>query len=252
MRLSATAFAGAHWPRWRQYYEYATRYGTLHQLTGAPVRDLKVYSREISIDYGFQEHLHESVAIVLREGIPPESVGAPPSNRTNVALYVLVRATKPDVAVETGVGSGISTSYILKALDRNGAGTLHSIDFPMRNPRGYVYKDGTRDPFALPPGKEPGWIIPSTLRDRWVLHMGKSEDVLPGILDELRPIDFFFHDSEHSYENMMFEFREAWKALDFSGILFSDDIHWNNAFRDFSRSVGRGPALLFYRGGIRK
>jgi predicted O-methyltransferase YrrM len=54
------------------------------------------------------------------------------------------------------------------------------------------------------------------------------------LLDELGEIDFFIHDSEHSYECMTFEYQQAWKYLKPGGLLVSDDISWNASFDDFS------------------
>jgi hypothetical protein len=45
-------------------------------------------------------------------------------------LYVCIRALKPQIMVETGVSSGSSTHYILKAMELNGQGKLYSIDLP--------------------------------------------------------------------------------------------------------------------------
>ena len=45
-------------------------------------------------------------------------------------LYALCRKLKPDVVVETGVASGVSSSYILCALHENEHGQLYSIDVP--------------------------------------------------------------------------------------------------------------------------
>jgi hypothetical protein len=50
----------------------------------------------------------------------------------------------------------------------------------------------------------------------------------------LGSIDIFIHDSEHSYENMMFEYMTAWDHLKEGGILLSDDTNLNKAFSDFS------------------
>ena len=44
-----------------------------------------------------------------------------------------------------------------------------------------------------------------------------------------------YHDSEHSYENIMFEFEWAYNHLNTSGILASDDVDWNQAFSDFAQ-----------------
>lgn len=61
----------------------------------------------------------------------------------------------------------------------------------------------------------------------------------------------FFHDSDHSYENMTFEFNHAWDVLN-ARILLSDDIDGNSAFQDFCTErnlvgyrlfVVQGPAL---------
>src|SRR6266480_7212838 len=44
--------------------------------------------------------------------------------------YALCRALKPSVVMETGVAYGVSTAFLLKALDVNRNGRLHSIDLP--------------------------------------------------------------------------------------------------------------------------
>jgi hypothetical protein len=45
-------------------------------------------------------------------------------------LYVLIRALKPKIVLETGVASGVSTLFMLQALNHNTHGTLYSIDLP--------------------------------------------------------------------------------------------------------------------------
>ena len=50
-------------------------------------------------------------------------------------LYVVVRALKPDVVVETGVGSGVSSTFILSAIGHSGAGRLYSVDLPSPDQR---------------------------------------------------------------------------------------------------------------------
>jgi len=44
--------------------------------------------------------------------------------------YLVCRALRPEVVVETGVGYGVSSAFILKALEQNGGGILHSVDLP--------------------------------------------------------------------------------------------------------------------------
>jgi predicted O-methyltransferase YrrM len=161
-------------------------------------------------------------------------------------LYELLRDLEPRVAVETGVCNGVSTAFVLLALERNGAGELHSIDLP--EVAGEEYEAGTfwdgKGGAVIPPGKEPGWMVPSELRDRWHLVLGRSQDELPGLLERLGGIDFFMHDSEHSYACMSFEFREAWEALREGGVLVADDVNVNTAWEEFTRAVERRPEEL--------
>jgi hypothetical protein len=161
-------------------------------------------------------------------------------------LYALVRALGPRVAVETGVCNGFSTAFLLLALERNGAGDLHSIDLP--EVAGADYEPGTfwegKQGAAIPPGKEAGWMIPDELRPRWHLVLGRSQEELPPLLDRLGTIDLFVHDSEHSYECMHFEFETAWPALGEGGVLVADDYDWNDAFAELVREQGRTPVTM--------
>lgn len=147
---------------------------------------------------------------------------------TTVAIYCIIRKHVPQIMVETGVANGFSTSLFLKALSNNGTGKLISIDFPTRSPDGYSY-DNKDDRSYTPLDLEPGWLVPDELRYLWELKVGKSVDILP-MLDE---VEIFYHDSEHSYNNMMFEYEWAFQHLRKGGILASDDISWNDAWDDF-------------------
>ena len=163
-----------------------------------------------------------------------------------IRLYALVRELQPEIAVETGVCNGFSTAFLLLALDRNGAGELHSLDLP--EVIGEVYEPATfwegKRGAAILPGREPGWAIPDELRGRWRLELGRSQEKLPGLIDSLGALDFFMHDSEHSYECMRFEFEAAWPALRDGGILVADDWDWNDAFTDLAEETNRTPVTL--------
>jgi hypothetical protein len=86
-----------------------------------------------------------------------------------------------------------------------------------------------------PSGLEPGWLVPKELHSLWELKLGRSSEVLPTIDSK---VDIFYHDSEHSYENMTFEYEWAYSHLKEGGILASDDVTWNEAFSDFARKHG--------------
>ena len=137
--------------------------------------------------------------------------------------YAVVRALAPDCVVETGVANGVSSAYLLLAIQKNGHGQLHSI--------------GLADPVYLPAGKELGWFVPEWLRGAWQVHVGDSRQILPGLLAQFGEIRIFIHDSLHTYEHMLWEFETAYPHLVPGGLLLSDDALWNEAFNDFARSV---------------
>lgn len=141
-----------------------------------------------------------------------ESGTKPPAR--SVALYILTRYFKPDVCIETGVRHGESTIYILEALKKNENGKLYSIDVPSPE---------------LPDNASPGWIIPEKSRDRWSLTIGKSQDELEPLLEDLGNVDLFYHDSYHKYPLMDWEFNTALEYMG-DGIVSSHDINRNHAF----------------------
>lgn len=145
-------------------------------------------------------------------------------------LFSVIRKFKPLTIVETGVAQGVSSYVILKALQLNGQGKLISIDLPNRDPKGYRYRNGTLDGVYTPSVLMSGWLVPEELRKSWVLKLGRSSEILPALDGS---VDMFLHDSEHSYENMMFEYNWAYSHLSKGGIITSDDIGWNRAFGDF-------------------
>jgi predicted O-methyltransferase YrrM len=134
--------------------------------------------------------------------------------------YACVRWLRPAVVVETGVAHGVTTAYILAALDLNGHGTLHSVDLP-------PHEDGAADGVAA--------VVPEELRTRWQLHRGMAQRVLPTLLQELERVDLFVHDSLHTYRNMRMEFTSVWSRLPRSGIILADDIEGNAAFLELRK-----------------
>lgn len=163
-----------------------------------------------------------------------ESIGNPCMGEK---YYTLVRSLEPDTIVETGVRHGFSTLYLLAALEMNGSGHLYSVDLPLRADESVSeFRDETFDDnpaTTIPAGRDSGWIIPDSVQGRWTLEMGKSQRLLPGILEASEPLDVFIHDSEHSFPCMLFEYEIAWEHLREGGLLISDDTNQNDAFEKF-------------------
>lgn len=167
-------------------------------------------------------------------------------------LYGYVRLAKPDTVVETGVASGRSSTAILEAMNKNEKGKLHSIDLFQKyegdKPETYVTSEGNQENTAfIPDGKMPGWLVPDEYRDRWNLIIGDVKDKLPQLMKDLGEVDCFYHDSEHSYENMSFEFNTAWPKIKKGGLLVCDDYKWNQAFNDFITQHASGSKVYTYR-----
>ena len=169
------------------------------------------------------------------------------SRRQVCNIYALVRQRRPRVLVETGVCNGLSTSVLLAALRENGTGHLYSIDYPE-----FADDRTVDDPFwqgkggaVVPPDEESGWLVPDELRDRWTLILGKSSEKLPPLMRDLEQVDLFLHDSEHSFENQLFEFRLAWEHLSDLGLLLASDIAWSKAFDTFWNEVRNDAARHF-------
>ena len=134
-------------------------------------------------------------------------------------LYILCRIMKPENIIETGVAYGLSSMYILSALDKNESGILHSIDSIFR-------------PWQTE--KMIGSIIPESLKKRWKFTLGKSVDKLQETFDNAKNVDIFIHDSLHTYKNMIFEFECANKNLREKALIISDDVLDNDAFFNFT------------------
>ncbi|MGQ0792057.1 MAG: class I SAM-dependent methyltransferase [Nitrosopumilaceae archaeon] len=145
-------------------------------------------------------------------------------------LYTLCRFCKPEIVIETGVASGLSSAMILLGLEKNNKGHLFSIDLPF-NQRKLSKKEIQNRQASFPPNKREGWLVPESLQSRWTLQLGDSKILLPKLLNELGKCDLFLHDSDHTYKHMMWEFESVWPHL--KSILLADDIRLNNAFDDF-------------------
>jgi len=129
------------------------------------------------------------------------------------AAWCLTRHLRPVNVLETGVGRGITSHFILQALTQTGEGHLWSIDLP-------------------PPGRpdlrdQVGVAVSPALRSRWSYVKGSSRRRLPGLLDDLHEIDLFVHDSRHSARNLLYELEHARRAVRRGGFLIADDVDLN-------------------------
>ncbi len=149
-----------------------------------------------------------------------------------IELFAMVRLVHPVNLAESGVSSGVSSAFILIGLASNRRGRLHSIDLPIRR-----RPNGGNESWALPSGATSGWAVPQPLRDRWDLHLGRSEDLLPPLLKQLGVLDLYCHDSPVGERHFSFEMSAIRPYLRPGSLVVADNTDWRT-FEETAASVG--------------
>ena len=154
-----------------------------------------------------------------------------------IELYAFVKLTRPLTLVESGVSSGVSTTFMLLGIEENGLGGLHSIDLPVHRKE----KRGNES-WAIPRGLDSGWAIPSALRRNWDLRVGRSERLLDPLLLEGGPVDIYCHESPVDSRHLAYEMRKLKAHLKPGSLVVADNTGENwKAFSDVAMSHGATP-----------
>lgn len=144
---------------------------------------------------------------------------------SSLLIYTIVRVTQPTTVLETGVANGASTFFLLHALERNGQGTLHSVDV----------------------STDVGGLLAESEKRDWKFHLlkrSRQRERFVEILDRLPPIDFFIHDSDHRYLWQRLELDLVRARMSHRGIIACDDANASFAFPDVAREIGARPLYL--------
>jgi hypothetical protein len=155
-----------------------------------------------------------------------------------IDLYTLVVLIRPKSIIESGVASGVSSTFILLGIHTNSSGTLHSIDLPVQR-----RADRGNQSWAIPSGMSSGWGVPPELRSGWDLRLGRSEELLKPLLDEVGELDFYCHDSPAGIKHFEFEMRSIRRHLTPGSLVVADNTD-RTIFDKTARSLG---AKAFYR-----
>ena len=191
-------------------------------LVGVDVDALRPFRRELK-DGGLAETLlSRGAGVAFTHELPQGAL-----------LYLLTRALAPTRAIETGVGPGYSTAWILAALAANGHGELVSL-----GPGSPVGRASGID------GTSVGQFVPPALRGRWTLAIGNSEERLRDLLGSAHGVDLFFYDNGPSAPRARFELRAAWEALSPRGVLLAHRVDANAAWGELCRAQGLTPQIL--------
>ncbi|MGA9838893.1 MAG: class I SAM-dependent methyltransferase [Thermoplasmata archaeon] len=192
------------------------------RLTGVSTVDLQRYRRDLRGSDLPDTLLQRGAGIAFTRELPQGAL-----------LYLLVRAARPRVVIETGVRPGYSTAWILAGLAANGEGTLTSL-----GPGPTVGRtNGVHDVGV-------GQFVPPSLRSRWTLALGNTEDRLRELLASARSVDLFFYDNGPEATRARFELHAAWEALSPRGVLLAHHIEANAAWADFCQLQGLAPQVF--------
>lgn len=167
--------------------------------------------------------------------------------------YLLTRLIEPETILEIGVANGVSTTYILGALDEiESTADIRAIDKPqfeadIRSKRGSRGLSGVGG--VIPDEKEAGWVAPrdKRLKHGYQYYGGDFTTILPEIVDSLPPIDLAIYDASKDSTEMRIAYETLIQSLSTDGILLSDDIEVNDVFFDVTEQYS-GNTITF--GGI--
>jgi predicted O-methyltransferase YrrM len=194
----------------------------LVHLTGASPVDLKRWRHELAESPLPDLLLQRGAGLAFARELPQGPL-----------LYLLVRALRPQRVVETGVGPGYSTAWLLAALSANQSGELTSIGPGPTAGR----QLGVHD-FSV------GQFVHPSLRTRWTLVLGNTEERVRQILDGGRGIDLFFYDNGPDAERARFELRTAWSTLSDRAVLVAHHVEANPVWSEFCSAQGLPPQIL--------
>jgi predicted O-methyltransferase YrrM len=194
----------------------------IRAITGVPESVLQEYRRELRASEFPDELLERGAGAAFTNELPQGAL-----------LYLLVRAQRPESVLETGVGPGYSTAWILAALDANGSGELTSL-----GPGPTAGRSAGVHEVAM------GQFVPPSLRARWTLALGNSEARLREILASAGSVDLFFYDNGPVAARARFELHAAWERLSARGVLLAHHVDSNPAWDAFCRTQGLPAQIL--------
>ena len=181
------------------------------------------------VDYGSGPHQGRTVEDAY-EGIVSEVVVGKVAEKRSmrfpwtIALFEIARHTGARNALELGTAYGVSAAFQAAAIATNGGGRFTTIE---------------GDP-------EQAQIAEANLAELGLdvsIVVGRFQDVLFEVLDELAPTDYVFIDGHHERDATIAYFEQILTALDEGAIVVFDDISWSDGMRDAWGVVSQHPRV---------
>jgi predicted O-methyltransferase YrrM len=133
-------------------------------------------------------------------------------------LFRLVREFKPTRCLELGTNLGVSAAYQAAALELNGGGALDTLE-------------GSR----ILAGLAQRHLAELELAVR--VHRGRFQDLLPGLLPRLEPLDYVFVDGHHDQQATIGYFAQLYPHLTPGALVVFDDIAWSEGMAEAWRVI---------------
>jgi len=143
------------------------------------------------------------------QGNPVEVFTAGVARQDGEDIYKVIRASGAHETLEIGFAYGISTLFILQALQDNGGGRHEAID-----------------PFEKEAYRNVGIenVRRSGLGHLFTFHHAFSQDLLPQFLIAGRKFDFVFIDGHHTFDQVFTDFYYVEKILRDGGLVMFHDV----------------------------
>lgn len=172
----------------------------------APARDIAQYADRLR---GRRERYQQ---LRWLGDIGSHAAAASSDGRAGRVLSTAVRYGRPGSCVELGTAYGVSSMFLLAELERTCPGSrLVTVD--VREPQYGIAREA----------------LTTRHGDRVRCEMLQSPDDLTPILEAAAPIDFVFHDAEHSGEAYVRDFARLLPHLAPGAIVLFDNIKWEHA-----------------------
>ncbi len=179
-------------------------------VTGSTIAEIKEYFLEIESDVQFQDYIKNRLAMNRRG----REIDKNPFLGRRIGWYAIVRATKPQILVETGTEKGMGSLVLAKAAAKN-------------DNQAIVYTLDIEPSSGLMIGPEYDGLVERLIGDSVVN------------LSTLREIDFFIHDSDHSAEHELAELEAVLPQLTSRAVCLSDNSHATAVLSNWSETHGR-------------
>lgn len=190
---------------------------SIENLRGKMARDDTVLAYT---DYGADDpdraDVRRTIAGVVEDSVPPHQ---------GLALLVLARDLQPETCLELGTCLGVSSAYLASALDLNEHGSLTTIE-------------GGKDLSRVASINFSRLGLRNT---RFVT--GRFTDVLPGVLQEIAPVDLAYVDGHHDGRATTSYFDLLLRHASPRCVVVFDDIRWSRDMRDAWRSIRAHPQV---------